>query len=61
MCSGTELAALGQGANQAMIGYGQKQAGRAQRCALADAVIVNDGLDRAQLDAAVGRVWDSWL
>jgi len=38
-----------------------QQAGRAQRCALADAVIVNDGLDRAQLDAAVGRVWDSWL
>ncbi len=38
-----------------------QQAGRAQRCALADAVIVNDGLDREQLDAAVGHVWKRWL
>jgi dephospho-CoA kinase len=36
------------------------QAPRAARRALADAVIVNDGIDLAALDAAVDAVWRLW-
>ncbi len=38
-----------------------QQATRAQRRALADAVIFNDGLTLAELRAEVDRVWDAWL
>ena len=36
------------------------QASRAARRAMADAVIVNDSIDLAALEAAVGRVWRQW-
>lgn len=38
-----------------------QQATRAQRHAVADAVILNDGLTLAQLADAVHRVWADWL
>jgi dephospho-CoA kinase len=38
-----------------------QQAARAQRRALADAVIVNDGIDRAQLAAEVAALWRCWV
>ncbi|NRT57412.1 dephospho-CoA kinase [Sphaerotilus uruguayifluvii] len=38
-----------------------QQATREQRRAVADAVILNDGLDRDQLARAVEHVWKSWL
>ena len=38
-----------------------QQAGREQRRAVADAVILNDGIDRDQLALAVDHVWKSWL
>ena len=38
-----------------------QQAGREQRRAVADAVILNDGIDRDQLALAVDHVWQSWL
>jgi dephospho-CoA kinase len=38
-----------------------QQASRAQRRALADAVIVNDGIDRAQLAAEVAALWRCWV
>ena len=37
-----------------------QQATRAQRRAIADAVIVNDGLSLAQLEAQVEAVWAAW-
>jgi dephospho-CoA kinase len=37
-----------------------QQASRAQRRALADAVIVNDGIDRNQLAAEVAFLWRHW-
>ena len=37
-----------------------QQASRAQRRAIADAVIVNQGLDLAALDAEVARLWTLW-
>jgi len=37
-----------------------QQATRAQRRAIADAVIVNDGLSLAQLEAQVDAVWAAW-
>ena len=37
-----------------------QQASRAQRRAIADAVIVNDGLSLAQLEAQVDAVWAAW-
>ena len=37
-----------------------QQASRAQRRAIADAVIVNDGLAPAQLDAEVDALWAAW-
>jgi dephospho-CoA kinase len=39
----------------------EQQATRAQRHAVADAVILNDGLTLAQLAEAVRRVWADWL
>ncbi len=36
------------------------QASRTARRAIADAVIFNDGLDLAALDAAVGKLWRQW-
>lgn len=38
-----------------------QQAHRSERRAAADAVIVNDGLDFAQLEQAVQTVWDQWI
>ncbi len=38
-----------------------QQASRAQRRAIADAVIVNEGLDLAQLDAEVDALWAGWV
>ena len=38
-----------------------QQASRAQRRAIADAVIVNDGLSLAQLDAEVDALWAAWV
>jgi dephospho-CoA kinase len=38
-----------------------QQASRAQRRALADAVIVNDGIDLNQLAAEVAAVWRHWV
>ncbi|MFL6700237.1 MAG: dephospho-CoA kinase [Vitreoscilla sp.] len=37
-----------------------QQASRAQRRAIADAVIVNEGLSLAQLDAEVDALWAAW-
>jgi dephospho-CoA kinase len=37
-----------------------QQATRAQRRAIADAVIVNDGLSVVQLEAQVDAVWAAW-
>jgi dephospho-CoA kinase len=37
------------------------QAPRTARRAIADAVIVNDGLDLATLAAAVAQLWRHWL
>lgn len=37
-----------------------QQASRAQRRAIADAVIVNEGLSLAQLEAQVDALWASW-
>ncbi|WP_119153897.1 dephospho-CoA kinase [Caldimonas tepidiphila] len=37
-----------------------QQAGRAQRLAVADAVIVNEGLDLEQLEARVQALWEDW-
>lgn len=37
-----------------------QQATRAARAAMADAVILNDGITLAELEAAVGRVWRDW-
>ena len=37
-----------------------QQASRAQRRAIADAVVVNDGLTLAQLDAEVDALWAAW-
>jgi len=37
-----------------------QQASRAQRRAIADAVILNDGISLAELDAQVGRLWQDW-
>ena len=36
------------------------QASRCMRRAVADAVIVNDGIDMATLDAKVGALWSRW-
>lgn len=38
----------------------RQQAGREQRRAVADAVIVNDGLSLEQLQADVTRIWNNW-
>ena len=38
-----------------------QQATRAQRLAVADDVIVNDGLELAELAAEVRRIWSGWL
>jgi dephospho-CoA kinase len=38
-----------------------QQASRAQRRAIADAVIVNDDLSLAQLDAEVDALWAAWV
>ncbi len=38
-----------------------QQASRAQRRAIADAVIVNDGLTLAQLEAQVDALWAAWI
>jgi dephospho-CoA kinase len=38
-----------------------QQASRAQRRAIADAVIVNDDLSLAQLDAEVDALWAAWI
>jgi dephospho-CoA kinase len=38
-----------------------QQASRAQRLAVADDVIVNDGLEMAELATEVHRIWSSWL
>lgn len=38
-----------------------QQASRARRRAIADAVIVNHGLDREALDAEVGALWQAWV
>jgi dephospho-CoA kinase len=38
-----------------------QQASRAQRRALADAVIVNDGIDKPQLAAEVAALWRYWV
>ena len=38
-----------------------QQASRAQRRAIADAVIVNEALDLAQLDAEVDVLWGRWV
>jgi dephospho-CoA kinase len=38
-----------------------QQAHRSERRAAADAVIVNDGIDLAQLEQAVQTVWDQWI
>ncbi|MEX8494100.1 dephospho-CoA kinase [Sphaerotilus sp.] len=38
-----------------------QQAGRAQRLAVADDVIVNDGLELEELAAEVRRIWSGWL
>ena len=37
-----------------------QQATREQRRAIADAVILNDGISLAALQAEVDRVWDRW-
>ena len=37
------------------------QATRAQRRAIADAVIVNEGLSIGQLEAAVDALWSAWV
>ncbi|HSI59645.1 MAG TPA: dephospho-CoA kinase [Ideonella sp.] len=37
-----------------------QQASREQRRAIADAVILNDGITLAELDAQVGRLWQDW-
>ena len=37
-----------------------QQATREQRRAIADAVVLNDGISLAQLQAEVDRVWDRW-
>jgi dephospho-CoA kinase len=36
------------------------QASRAARCAIADATIFNDGIDPAELDAAIDTLWHLW-
>jgi dephospho-CoA kinase len=38
-----------------------QQASRAQRLAVADDVIVNDGLEMAELATEVHRIWSGWL
>lgn len=38
-----------------------QQASRAQRLAMADDVIVNDGLELEELAAEVRRIWSGWL
>jgi dephospho-CoA kinase len=38
-----------------------QQANRAQRLAVADDVIVNDGLELAELATKVRRIWSGWL
>jgi dephospho-CoA kinase len=38
-----------------------QQASRAQRLAVADDVIVNDGLEMAELAMEVHRIWSGWL
>lgn len=38
-----------------------QQASRAQRRAIADAVIVNEGLSIEQLDAEVDALWNAWM
>lgn len=38
-----------------------QQASRAERRAAADAVILNDGMDLAELERAVQQVWTRWL
>ncbi|MEY2872937.1 MAG: hypothetical protein RLZZ373_308 [Pseudomonadota bacterium] len=38
-----------------------QQASRAQRLAVADDVIVNEGLELAELAAEVHRIWSGWL
>ena len=38
-----------------------QQASRAQRLAVADDVIVNDGLELEELAAEVRRIWSGWL
>jgi dephospho-CoA kinase len=38
-----------------------QQASRAQRLAVADDVIVNDGLELAELATEVRRIWSGWL